>query len=497
MTALAIQLHRNLYSANAWNTAHVEGKIEWPPSPWRIYRAILAGHYLAIQTGEDLNKALVDQAILQLAGTLPHYYLPRGSYLQTRSYRKDKSGDTNLLKNGKQQIDAEYRFSNSDRTIFVQWNVDLPEDQRQAIARCLPYLRYIGRREAEADWNLVADDSMPEANAYPGDGLSTLTLAPETDCGQDLIHSLETSADTLHRKQKRYYPEHSCWVSYIVKPNSSIQLQEPVPDADYVRYRVEVESPIPKKLALKWVDKLHQSLVQGCTSKTFTGCDEMGNPLQSHAHVYMYPEVDERDRVTHFCLYSPCGFTNDEIDAITRVRLLYGKQKEGNVRLRLAALGTARQYLSSATRLESATPFYLSRYPKRSRSGKPKYIPGTFFQRDGAAHQALTQLLYLPQFQSLRSAKQSWKQEGDRLQLLLDGKLFASCRAMKWERYWEWLTVRKELVPKSPVGFKLDISLTQPLLAPIAIGWGSHYGLGLMREGEGVEEQILSNSLVA
>src|SRR5690606_17351313 len=85
------------YHATPWG-AHVnEGLIEWPPSPWRVLRALVAcWHRKAL--GEVRREVMAEIAHC-LADSLPQYDLPAGWRSHTRHYMPDYAG-TNKIYDG-------------------------------------------------------------------------------------------------------------------------------------------------------------------------------------------------------------------------------------------------------------------------------------------------------------------------------------------------------------------------------------------------------------
>ncbi|RME25664.1 MAG: type I-U CRISPR-associated protein Cas5/Cas6, partial [Deltaproteobacteria bacterium] len=60
------------YHASPWGTHPNEGEVEWPPSPWRLVRALYASwHEKSPHLSEDLVLGL-----LRKLATPPAYHLP-------------------------------------------------------------------------------------------------------------------------------------------------------------------------------------------------------------------------------------------------------------------------------------------------------------------------------------------------------------------------------------------------------------------------------------
>lgn len=162
MLVMGIKLLNQSYAACPWDTAHVEGIVEYPPSPWRIYRAMYAGFFLANNAGRDLKQSNLESIISVLAQTNPSYYLPNSSYVQTRTHRKDRTDNSDLYQPGKKVVSGELRFSPTDSIIYVYWNVELHQSQQELLTVCLNFCAYLGRRESDALWWIARDNCLDE-----------------------------------------------------------------------------------------------------------------------------------------------------------------------------------------------------------------------------------------------------------------------------------------------------------------------------------------------
>ena len=101
MTTLRIDAFAGQFHANPWDRGTNEGEVEWPPSPWRMLRAITAGWYRNGAAGRDAFLRVLDALAEH-----PTYCLPRATAGYSRHYVP-----LGGLKNGKPE--ASKRFSNA------------------------------------------------------------------------------------------------------------------------------------------------------------------------------------------------------------------------------------------------------------------------------------------------------------------------------------------------------------------------------------------------
>ena len=78
-TTLAIRFPLGRYHANPWDRAVNEGATEWPPSPWRLLRALVATWHTR---WPGLPAPVLDGLLDSLADP-PSYRTPRNAFRAT------------------------------------------------------------------------------------------------------------------------------------------------------------------------------------------------------------------------------------------------------------------------------------------------------------------------------------------------------------------------------------------------------------------------------
>ena len=181
MLAIGIRfLGGQRYHATPWD-AHVnEGRVEWPPSPWRLLRAIVAAWFREIPA-EGLHPsedARLQELVRQLAAELPVYLLPRRGVIgfHTRHYYpwEKERGKTDkvlvfdaFLDLGAPRIDGWRRLrqdaaaSNGDcwHTVVVWRKVERPRTELEELDRRIGKLNYLGRAESLAELAVVVSET--------------------------------------------------------------------------------------------------------------------------------------------------------------------------------------------------------------------------------------------------------------------------------------------------------------------------------------------------
>jgi len=151
MIAIAFRFPAGRYHATPWGRHVNEAEVEWPPSPWRILRALIATwHRKADQ--ERYPETLLQGLIERMAEVLPHYRLPPGVRAHTRHYMpQGKPGETSLV------FDAFVRLDAQAELIAAWPGLDLSAEERELLAALLRDIGFLGRAESWVEARLVED----------------------------------------------------------------------------------------------------------------------------------------------------------------------------------------------------------------------------------------------------------------------------------------------------------------------------------------------------
>lgn len=169
MPTLILRFPGRRYHATPWGHHVNEGQIEWPPSPWRLLRALLATGYSTMQWPGDGPPAEVRSLIAKLADILPRYRLPRAAGAHSRHYMplarfKNGREDTTLVFDTWAQVD--------DGELSVTWDAELNEEETTLLEQLAERLGYLGRSESWVMARLAPyEETLPEGeDCVPCDG---------------------------------------------------------------------------------------------------------------------------------------------------------------------------------------------------------------------------------------------------------------------------------------------------------------------------------------
>ena len=215
MLAIRFTFAANRYHATQWGRHVNEGVLEWPPSPWRILRAIVATWR---RTLPDMSSDRVRPVLDKLASEYPKYHLPTASTGHTRHYMPYYEG---LRERTTMVIDS-FVAIKPKAPVFAIWsNFEADPQQRADLNRILQNMPYLGRAESWVEATL--DSDYREVNSYAlesgtlpeGDWEIARTLVPRAPVS---LEALEVETSAL-RGGGRIDPEGAQWWPYVRRPD--------------------------------------------------------------------------------------------------------------------------------------------------------------------------------------------------------------------------------------------------------------------------------------
>lgn len=459
MIGLTITFDLGRAHATPWGTHVNEAAIEWPPSPWRIMRALLAASYTHAEVIPERDRLREAMHVLATAPA-PEYVLPPSTPAHTRHYyplaswSPTNSGKTSLV------VDA-FRAVEPDAELHVCWDTTLEEEKRQALELAATAVGYLGRSESVCTMR-VTDHADGLVNAVPADRapawaadgrrVELWSVAP------DRLAALETSVSDL-RRARRHVPDGIVRVPYLLcEPPAvvpAVESPDVRPTVAHLRLRGGARPALTDTIDVARVlraalQRHFDRVVGGGTSTVFSGHAQDGSVRRDqhrHAH-YLVGSDPGAKRADHLWIWAPDGFGEDELAAIASLRELRFRNAPEPCRVGLAALGAGQleipQLLRPSRSWRSATPFVLPRHTKR-RGGRVI---------DGPIEQIRRELAYrgLPEPEKVHLISGPWS-------------MFRLTRPGESRRH-----------ARRAVGATLEFG--QPVEGPIALGAHSHFGLG-------------------
>lgn len=464
-TILRITLLSGRYGATPWGRSEHEGQVEYPPSPWRLLRAVLHGAFSLSGTSGQLPDGM-PALIERLAEQPPIYHLPYGEFGQIRGFRPvygnepvpplDTFGGGYSQAKGKRRsfIDSFLELGPA-AALHVSWPVDLDAEQERLLGSCLAGLSYLGRAEYPAIWQVVP--SMPAANCTPDpDGtLSVLGMG-----GADIIEGLLMNPQEGRQEGRQNLPGQR-WLSYRYNPERPAVLSHgsQAPAVNRALFAFLSDYPMPATAGIAWTDRLHRALLRKAPASALFAGLAGGQPLGEEQRAW-YCWHQSEGAISALEVLSPQPFTELEIEALQKLRRLYGRVGL-EVPLRLMRLDHAP--FGSHRQLRTVTPMLLYTTP---REGKPQRSP---------AGQAIQSLLWgLGEQGKIDPAL--YRLEGEALCVEHPSHGRIAAQVLKVVDG-PGLSGRGERKAASGLGFHVEL-LAERGMPEIGIGWGRHFGAG-------------------
>lgn len=164
MLAIGFSFPGGRYHATPWGRHVNEAEVEWPPSPWRIVRALIAVWHRKLRQEKFSREALRSLLAAMAQSPLPVYALPDALLTHKRHYMPSGEGkkDKNTL-----VFDA-FAHMAPKAGITAMWpELELSEEQLRLLDVLLEHLNYLGRAESWVEAKRVEATEVPEMNCFP------------------------------------------------------------------------------------------------------------------------------------------------------------------------------------------------------------------------------------------------------------------------------------------------------------------------------------------
>jgi CRISPR-associated protein Csb2 len=509
------------YHATPWGHHVNEGLVEWPPSPWRLVRAFLATAFTKLGVTDPVPpEHPLRKLVLVLASETPSYSVAPCPATHSRHYMPlgGKDGKTTLVLDTCAVPGAE--------PLIVSWAVELDGDCLDLLNRIVGAMGYLGRAESWVEGRLLpANPDLPddhritphEDGMNKGPGWEQTSLLAPTSADEytrlfeefsrqvnaahplpggkrmpaaallnkraaalspyptDLFDCLtrDTSFFQLHgwsqppgsRRVLYWRPNHSLTTA-PVRAARSVADPKPVEAvllalaSDTRRHEV---LPLLSR-ALPQAEMLHRSLASKVGNglpvacPVLTGKDVAGTPLKGHQHLHILPlNLDSREpgRLDHLLLWAPMEIDAIAQHAILAVRKTYTKGGEKPLFVTVSGMGSLKDFQPLLGEKTLG--------PSRVWTSHTPFVPPRFVKKRGAntmENQVLSEL-----------ASRGLKAKVE----LLTRDEIAQRHLHRFVR----LRRAAEKQPPQDCFYGLKLTFEKPFHGPLALGYASHFGLGL------------------
>lgn len=462
-TTVAIRFPFGRYHATPWDRSVNEGATEWPPSPWRLLRALVATWYTR---WPDLPAPVLD-GLLDALGDPPCYLTPperpghTRHYLPDLNHRKGESGRTDLT------LDP-YLSVSRDMDLLVRWDADLDPDQRQVLAKLTELLPYVGRADSVCEARLLDGDRMPDESWWrPGaDGDRTTRLLASVRPVRRAVLEMST---VQVRKSRRTVPPETVWVSYTVtEPSVAPRPRRVAADVTAVRFAVISRAPVISANGILLADKVH-----AVAARIFAG--EEGRRIlgysgaaTDHRHAHWIPIADgtgHGGRVTALVVYMPDGLSAEEVARLLRIRQVSGQRGPGGDGYQVKGLPEATLLLQGAGPIGQVAPELCG--PGRRWHSWTPYLPVRHRKRESLADYLGADVGAELRYRDLPPATVTLADPDSRL-------------PDRWARGYRRYRLDEHMGQSRP-GLGLRLEFAEDVAGPLLLGQLSHFGYGTFR----------------
>lgn len=510
------------YHATPWGSHVNEGHVEWPPSPWRLLRALLSTGFTKLGWAAARPPDVACSLIERLAAIPPSFTLPPVSLAHTRHY-VDAADKRPLI------FDA---WAHLEDVVEVIWDVELPAPERSLLATLAEHLGYLGRAESWVDARLVdgpptsrGTPCRPDAGGPPGPRFEPLrVLCPQSAATfvgwrAEQVATIEAallpaSGKSMTVQQQKKFakakePFPADLIAALCADTGVIQAQgwSAAPGSREVVYwrradalstgtpqarspsqvpaaafaLLAITTPSRGTSALPPLSRvfpqgrlLHRALAS-IVNKQFggdpalalslLGRDGEGPSIREHRHAHaLFLDLDGDQRLDHALIFAPMGLDGAAQAVLRRLRRTFMKGGAGELQLALAGLGDANTLRLMVHPLGDALTKVLG-------------------QAEGAADWISATPYVAPRLLKTRGRDS------------LDGLIRSECAARGFPPLLsvaildrgaedEARTMRHYVLhddrhqPPMPVRWSLRLRFEGPVRGPICLGYGAHVGLG-------------------
>lgn len=517
MTVLELRFPAGRYHATPWGRHVNEGTVEWPPSPWRILRALIATWYWKARRNSEISEDTI-RSLVNALSQPPLFRLPPATTAHTRHYMPVNKGRQTT-----KVFDTFIQLADND-SVLVAWDTDLSPELLAALKTLAARLGYFGRAESLVEALVLEGITAIEPNApslaegaklpdkhelvrllapmkpmdYDKWRTSFLTTNQQSGAGgtksgkkpkkvelpkvpEDLFAALHADTGELQAAGWNL-PPGAEYVNYIRPENAFAPATKPrlrrSRDLPTVARYAVVSAVAPSiTQAISVADRVHAALCkwsnQGKSrAAVFTGVADDGKPRDDHAHAHIFCEANgERDAITHITILATMGFNDDACLALRSLKKVWGHGGH-DIRLVLHGIGCPNDFkdcafFGSSKTWRSVTPFVSTRHAKAFRDGRPK-MDANGWQIGSAGHDLHRLLAFHPHGEAAAIK-------------LLDERERPFRFGSRHLRSLQFQTTRYDGGGNrgNSSGNAFSITFPKPVNGPLAFGYGSHFGLGL------------------
>lgn len=501
MLAIKLNFVAGRYHATPWGRHVNEADVEWPPSPWRLLRALIATWHRKLDP-DQYPESLLESLINKLSRQLPAFHLPPAIRTHSRHYMPVREGSKEkpvLI------FDAFLRVESSEPLIAVWENVQLGQEEKCCLDALLCNLGFLGRAESWAE-----SESLTEWSGSINCSPSNLSIDTETGEIKEPVRLIAPMTSDEYMQWRTETNSSLDWKSMKRKIREQLEKTFPEklidafrletgdiqdagwshpPGTKFVTYQRPYDCFHPKtkpkplqvissntvRLILhgKPLPRLEDALCVGewlrmglmGKAKRLLGEDKVPQVLSGHdlpkdnkhEHAFYLPEDADGDgHIDHIMVYAKAGFGKDVYHILSNMTRLWN-QKGQEWQLILEDIGP-RERLQPYSPLLSESAIWISVTPYLH----PWFAKKNLTLEDQIKKECRIRGLPEPVAFERRESIQIKGQER---------------RPIHFHRFRN----KRGLIQPDTQGSFWKLTFDKPINGPLALGFGCHYGLGMFK----------------
>jgi CRISPR-associated protein Csb2 len=480
MLNIELQFLAGRYHATPWGRNVNEGEVEWPPSPYRLARALVD---VWKRRRPEWKEDRVEPLLSAFEG-VPRFLLPPATTAHTRSFLSSNERD---VTSRQLVFDAFVTMERGDKLI-MGFDSTLSPYEKEDLVSLLAELNYLGRSESwirariiegpeDVAWNCGPASDRLVARA---ENVRLACLRPKGNyeaniqamTGYRWMDALCLTSDALLQEGWSDPPALS-WVDYQRPGDALLPVFKKKAPALQSKFRVAKFALSSKVLpriqeTVSFAERIRGHLMgihkrirddnPALVSPRLSGKDTEGKPLKGHQHAFYLPLDEDGDgRLEHLIVAVSEPFDGAELAALDRLRSVWQSGGRPDVNLVLVSLASEPLAYRSSTWV-SVTPFVTSRHYRKGRGSFKEWLCGEITKECG--FHGLPQPInieWIPHTPHTSSP-------------------------VRWT---EFLRGRKGKPERG--GYGCIVTFSEPVRGPFALGSSAHFGLGLFLPQEHVK----------
>jgi CRISPR-associated protein Csb2 len=484
MITVELKFPSGMFHATPWGRNVNEGVPEWPPSPYRLVRALYDAWKRKRPEWQD---AQVEPLLEALASEPPLFSLPPARASHTRSFLSENDRDVTR----RQLVFDAFVALSRESSIIIHWpEAELSDAQKEDLDELFSVMNYLGRSESWVAAKL-SQDTNATWNCVPVNDSDELHDAEIVQVACSLPRSNYASKPFMVPASKKGKPKVLGWLDALAMSSSDVldfKLSEPPafqfvmylrpascfdawqsheaakyePKVNGVLYGIESKVLPPVTTTIEVSERIRRKLMgihkrivgdPRRVSPKFSGKDTDGKPLKGHRHAYIMPlDMNKDGLLDHLLITCKDSFNLEELLALDRLRSIW--QAGGRPKILLVALewGKMGEIIGTKpnTRLISATPFLP---PRHYRKGRGEF--GEWLKQEVA-----------------RAAEDHGLPKPVHIAIM--PRLVSSRREIRWLEF-----RRNRKNENAQIGYGFELTFQEPVIGLVSLGRDAHFGLGL------------------